>query len=99
MMQKIARSIIQVWLLSVAILISGAQYNVAQAQDNPKQHRMAVACGKELRKQCGGGAVAGLSGRTGASGYASGNGLLSAIGLGRLAGLAAADEVKSRNAA
>ena len=47
----------------------------------------------------GGGAVAGLSGRTGASGYASGNGLLSAIGLGRLAGLAAADEVKSRNAA
>ena len=59
-MQKIARSIIQVWLLSVAILISGAQYNVAQAQDNPKQHRMAVACGKELRKQCGGGAVAGV---------------------------------------
>jgi fumarate reductase flavoprotein subunit len=47
----------------------------------------------------GGGAAAGLSGRTGASGYASGNGLLGAIGLGRLAGLAAADEVKSRNAA
>jgi hypothetical protein len=60
MMQKIARSIIQVWLLSVAILISGAHYNGAQAQDNPKQHRMAVACGKELRKQCGGGAVAGV---------------------------------------
>jgi hypothetical protein len=60
MMQKIARSIIQVWLLSVAILISGAHYNVAQAQDNPKLHRMAVACGKELRKQCGGGAVAGV---------------------------------------
>jgi fumarate reductase flavoprotein subunit len=47
----------------------------------------------------GGGAAAGLSGRTGAGGYASGNGLLSAIGLGRLAGLAAAQEVKSRNAA
>lgn len=37
--------------------------------------------------------MAGLSGRTGAAGYASGNGLLSAIGLGRLAGLAAATEV------
>jgi len=43
----------------------------------------------------GGGAAAGLSGRTGAGGYASGNGLLSAIGLGRLAGLAAAEEVRS----
>ena len=42
----------------------------------------------------GGGAAAGLSGRTGAGGYASGNGLLSAIGLGRLAGMAAAKEVK-----
>jgi fumarate reductase flavoprotein subunit len=41
----------------------------------------------------GGGAAAGLSGRTGAGGYASGNGLLGAIGLGRLAGLAAAREV------
>jgi fumarate reductase flavoprotein subunit len=41
----------------------------------------------------GGGAAAGLSGRTGAGGYASGNGLLSAIGLGRLAGMAAAREV------
>jgi fumarate reductase flavoprotein subunit len=41
----------------------------------------------------GGGAAAGLSGRTGAAGYASRNGLLSAIGLGRLAGLAAAKEV------
>jgi hypothetical protein len=60
MMQTIARSIIPAWLLSVAILISGAHYNVAQAQDNPKQHRMAVACGKELRKQCSGGAVAGV---------------------------------------
>jgi fumarate reductase flavoprotein subunit len=41
----------------------------------------------------GGGAVGGLSGRSGAAGYASGNGLLSAIALGRLAGMAAAAEV------
>lgn len=41
----------------------------------------------------GGGAAAGVSGRTGAAGYASGNGLLGAIGLGRLAGLAAAREI------
>jgi fumarate reductase flavoprotein subunit len=40
----------------------------------------------------GGGAAAGISGRSGALGYASGNGLLSAIALGRLAGLAAARE-------
>jgi hypothetical protein len=38
MMQKIVRSIIQAWLLSAAILISGAHYNVAHAaQDNPKK--------------------------------------------------------------
>jgi len=43
----------------------------------------------------GGGAAAGLSGRGGAGGYASGNGLLSAIGLGRLAGIAAAQEIKT----
>ena len=42
----------------------------------------------------GGGASGGLSGRSGAGGYASGNGLLSAIALGRLAGLAAAAEIK-----
>ena len=47
----------------------------------------------------GGGAAAGLSGRTGAGGYASGNGLLSAIGLGRLAGLAAAHEIKGESTA
>jgi len=41
----------------------------------------------------GGGAAAGLSGKSGAGGYASGNGLLSAVGLGRLAGLAAAREI------
>jgi flavocytochrome c len=44
----------------------------------------------------GGGAAAGLSGRAGAGGYASGNGLLSAIGLGRLAGRAAAKESEGR---
>lgn len=46
----------------------------------------------------GGGAAAGVSGRTGAGGYASGNGLLSAIGLGRLAGLAAAREIAEESA-
>ena len=42
----------------------------------------------------GGGAAAGISGRSGALGYASGNGLLSAIALGRLAALAAARELR-----
>jgi fumarate reductase flavoprotein subunit len=41
----------------------------------------------------GGGAAAGISGRSGALGYASGNGLLTAIALGRLAALAAAREI------
>jgi fumarate reductase flavoprotein subunit len=41
----------------------------------------------------GGGAAAGMSGRAGALGYASGNGLLTAIALGRLAALAAAREI------
>jgi fumarate reductase flavoprotein subunit len=41
----------------------------------------------------GGGAAAGISGRSGALGYASGNGLLSAIALGRLAALAASVEL------
>ena len=43
----------------------------------------------------GGGAAAGISGRSGARGYASGNGLLTALGLGRRAALAAAAELKS----
>src|SRR5690606_30198121 len=43
----------------------------------------------------GGGAAAGISGRTGAGGYASGNGLLTALGLGRIAGLRAAEEVRA----
>ena len=42
----------------------------------------------------GGGAAAGISGRDGAEGYASGNGLLTALGLGRIAGQRAAAEVK-----
>ncbi len=41
----------------------------------------------------GGGAAAGISGREGASGYASGNGLVTALVLGRRAGLAAAAAV------
>jgi hypothetical protein len=55
MMQKIAGSTIQAWLLSVVILILGAHYNVAHAaHDNPKKTRTAVACGKEIKKQCSG---------------------------------------------
>lgn len=42
----------------------------------------------------GGGAAAGISGRAGALGYASGNGLLSAIALGRIAGIVAAEELQ-----
>ena len=41
----------------------------------------------------GGGAAGGISGRAGAMGYASGNGLLTAVALGRLAALAAAREI------
>lgn len=39
-----------------------------------------------------GGVAAGISGRAGGRGYSSGNGLLAAVGLGRLAGIAAAGE-------
>jgi fumarate reductase flavoprotein subunit len=41
----------------------------------------------------GGGVVTGVSGRDGAAGYSSGNGLLTAVGLGRIAGLSAAKAV------
>ncbi|MFQ5960610.1 MAG: flavocytochrome c [Candidatus Methylomirabilales bacterium] len=41
----------------------------------------------------GGGTAAGISGREGGYGYASGNGLLTALGLGRIAGLTAAREI------
>ena len=58
-MQKTARLIIPAWLLSVAILISAAHYNVTQAQDKSKKHGTAVAlaCGKEIKKQCSGSRV------------------------------------------
>ena len=46
----------------------------------------------------GGGAAAGISGRSGALGYLSGNGLLSAIGLGWLAARAAAQEIREGRA-
>ena len=42
----------------------------------------------------GGGAAVGMSGRSGAGGYASGNGLLTALALGRIGGLRAAAEVR-----
>jgi len=42
----------------------------------------------------GGGAAAGVSGRTGCAGYSSGNGLLAALGLGRLAGISSAQEIR-----
>ena len=44
-------AIIPVWLLSVAVLISGVHYNIAQAKS---RHAAAVACGQELKKQCSG---------------------------------------------
>ncbi len=46
----------------------------------------------------GGGAAAGISGKAGALGYASGNGLLTAVALGRLAGLTAAREIAQARA-
>jgi hypothetical protein len=48
-------AIVPAWLLSVAIVISAAAFNVAQAQSGPKRDRaIALACGKELKKQCSG---------------------------------------------
>ncbi len=41
----------------------------------------------------GGGAAAGIAGRSGGAGYASGSGLLAALGVGRIAGRAAAREI------
>jgi fumarate reductase flavoprotein subunit len=43
----------------------------------------------------GGGAAAGISGRAGALGYASGNGLITALVLGRRAGITAMEEVRA----
>jgi hypothetical protein len=53
-MQRTVRlSVIAVvaWLLSVAILISVANFNIAQAQDGSET---ALACGKELINHCSG---------------------------------------------
>jgi Cysteine rich repeat len=44
-------AIIPSWLLSVAVLISAAQFDVAQAK---KGRAAALGCGKELQKHCGG---------------------------------------------
>jgi hypothetical protein len=46
-------AIMPAWLMSFAILISVADFNVAQAQTS-KNRAAAVACGKELAKQCSG---------------------------------------------
>ena len=40
------------WLLSVAVLMIAAHFDVAQAQ---KGRAAAIACGNELKKQCSGG--------------------------------------------
>ena len=54
-------TIIPAWFLSVAILMSAAHFNVAQAQNGPKKSRVAVAiaCGNELTNQCNGAPVFG----------------------------------------
>ena len=45
----------------------------------------------------GGGAAVGISGRDGALGYASGNGLITALVLGRKAGIVAMEEIKAQS--
>ena len=47
-------AIISTWLLSFAILISAAPYNVAQAQAKKSRSAAALACGEELKKHCTG---------------------------------------------
>jgi hypothetical protein len=55
-MKTVSHSAIPVWLLSVAILISGLHLDVAQSKDSPKKNRatVAIACGNELTNQCNG---------------------------------------------
>jgi hypothetical protein len=48
---RASTTIIPAWLLSVAILISGGHYNIAQGKSRTAA---AVACGQELKKQCSG---------------------------------------------
>lgn len=45
-------AMIPLWILSFVFLISDVYYDSAEAQDNPKKHKtaVAVACGKELKK-------------------------------------------------
>src|SRR5262245_52250297 len=43
------------WLLSVAVLVTAAHFDVAQAQSRSKKGRAAaLACGQELKKRCTG---------------------------------------------
>jgi fumarate reductase flavoprotein subunit len=57
--------------------------------------RVFLAGGGPLRNLfAGGGAATGVSGRDGGTGYSSGSGLLSALGLGRVAGRASASEIR-----
>jgi hypothetical protein len=53
---RLTSALLPVWLLSVAFLISAVHFNVAQAQNSPKNNRAAaaIACGKELTDQCNG---------------------------------------------
>jgi hypothetical protein len=53
-MQKFTRSIIHASLVLVLVLIFGAQFGVAYAQDSSKKTRAAVACGNAIKKQCSG---------------------------------------------
>ena len=50
MSKSVIPAIVPTWLLSLAILLSAVHFNVAQAQTRT----VALACGKELQKQCGG---------------------------------------------
>ena len=43
------------WLLSVAVFVSAAHFDVAQAQSKSRKDRAAaVACGQEMKKRCTG---------------------------------------------
>jgi len=53
---SVIATIIPASILSVVILISTVHYNAAEAQGSPKKLKttIAIACGKELLKQCSG---------------------------------------------
>src|SRR5262245_40851029 len=43
------------WLLSVAVFVSAAHFDVAQAQSKSKKDKaVALACGQEMKKRCSG---------------------------------------------